>query len=294
MPLSIHERHLADRYLSGELSGIELEEFNAKLENDSGFKESVELQKLIYSGIAHAREEELKKMIRSSISYRKSSVPFGLKLILTFLVILVLGITFWSYLGNEFEKLKPYDNFISLFKNQQKTDTVAKKKSMNTVKTEQIPEASFQNQDTVVSDTSGIKSDSAEAANAASNEDIEVKKDVMVASVSVPVIDKTREKDESLSKDVAQKLPDADLPQDERVDTFIVEFWASPVHYKGYKMSKNKIVVFGLENIEDVKLYRVTNSIFMRYDEVWYAMAYTYDFTPYQKLKDTEVPAELK
>jgi hypothetical protein len=293
MSLSIHDRHLVDRYLSGELSGIELEEFNAKLESDVSFKEIVELQKLIYTGITHAREKELNERIRSAISYRKAIVPFGLKLILTFLIIITLGITFWSYLGNEFEKLKPPDNFISIFKSKAKPDTIPKKKPINAVKTEKIPEESFQSSDSSAADSSGVRADSVESENANANEEIEVKKDLLIASKAVPVTDKTKDKDESLSKDVAQKLPDADLPQDERVDTFIVEFWVSPIHYKGYKMSKNKLVLFGLENIEDVKLFRVNNSMFMRYGEAWYSLAFTYDFTPYQKL-NTETPSELK
>src|SRR4051812_8251669 len=136
MPLTIHERHLADRYLNGELSGIELEEFNSKLASDDSFREAVELQKIIYSGIALVREEEVKKIIRTSINYRKSSVPFALKLIITFLIILVLGITFWSYIGNEFEKFKPYNNFISIFKKQPKEEVPEKKKSNVAVKTE--------------------------------------------------------------------------------------------------------------------------------------------------------------
>src|SRR5215216_5215089 len=111
MSLSIHERHMVDRYLNGELSGIELEEFKEKLKATAAFAHEVELQKVIYSGIAHAREEEIKRKIRAAINYRKARVPFALKLILVFLVILVFGITFWSYVGNEFEKFKPYNNF---------------------------------------------------------------------------------------------------------------------------------------------------------------------------------------
>src|SRR5689334_1185880 len=116
MPLSISERHLVDRFLNGELSGLELEEFNQRLISDNAFSKAVELQKVIYAGIKDAREETLRKKIKSAINYRKAVIPFGLKLILVFLVILVLGITFWSYVGNEFEKYKPYNNFISLFK----------------------------------------------------------------------------------------------------------------------------------------------------------------------------------
>src|SRR5947207_2292600 len=160
MSLNIHDRHLVDRYLNGELSGIELEEFNAKLSADADFKQSVELQRVIYSGIVYSREAEIKKKIQASIHYRKSSVPFGLKLIITFLIILVLGITFWSYLGNEFEKLKPYNNFISLFKKQPKQEVGEKKIRVESIKNEGSAKETTLAADSTVQDTVAIKSDS--------------------------------------------------------------------------------------------------------------------------------------
>jgi hypothetical protein len=293
MSLSIHDRHLVDRYLHGELSGLELEEFKTRLTADYEFHSSVELQKVIYSGIAYAREEEIRLRIRSSINYRKSNVPFSLKLIIVFLVILFFGITFWSYLGNEFEKLKPYNNFISLFKNKPKQEGIERKKQSSTGKRD----INIKERDTAIytaeRDSSSSFMDTA-AIFKASDEDIEVKKDIMIALRLIAVIDKGIEKDASLSKDVVQKLPDADLPTEERVDTFTVEFWVSPIHYRGYKMSKNKLVLFGIENFDDVKLYRVNKTMYLNYLGSWFSLATTYDFTPYQKLNEIEIPQELK
>jgi hypothetical protein len=293
MSLSIHDRHLVDRYLNGELSGLELEEFKARLNADKEFHSAVELQQLIYSGISYAREEELRLRIRSAINYRKSNMPFSLKLIIVFMVILFLGITFWSYLGNEFEKMKPYNNFISLFKSHRKQSSIETKKQSNVLKRDANIKERDTAIDTAIEDTSFMTMDSAATFNA-SEEDIEVKKDIMVASRLIAVIDKGDEKGTSLSNDVAQKLPDADLPTEERVDTFTVEFWVSPIHYRGYKMSKSKLVLFGIENFEDVTLYRVNKAMYFNYEESWFSLATTYDFTPYQKLNETEIPQDLK
>jgi hypothetical protein len=293
MSSSIHERHLIDRYLNGELSGLELEEFNNRLSSDGGFLQVMELQKVIYNGASHAREEEIKRKIRCSINYRKTFVPFALKLIITFFFILILGILFWSYVGNEFERFKPYNNFISIFKKQPKDTAFEKNKSREPVKIENEGAKNIHMADTSVKDTTNLSSDTT-AAVEAEGEDIEVKKDIMIVSILLPVMDKSLQKVESQSNDIAEKLPEADLPFEGRVDTFTVEFWVSPIHYKGYKMSKNKLLLFGIENIEDVKLYRVNNVIYMRYGESLYPLSFTYDFMPYQKLKEAETPQELK
>jgi hypothetical protein len=294
MALDIHARHLIDRYLNGELSGIELDEFKRKLTDDIDFKKVVELQQVIYSGIVQAREEAIQNKIRASLKYRKPVIPFALKLIIAFFIILTLGITFWSYIGNEFERSKPYNNFISIFKRDTKQEAPEKKNKSYSSKGETQQQETTTSVDSTVQDSSALSAENKAAIEGNAEEDIEVKKDVMISSIVLPVIDKGMQKDESSSKDIAKKLPDADLPVEEKVDSFIVEFWVSPIHYKGYKMSKNKIVLFGLENIDALKLYRINSSIYMNDEESYYMMASTYDFMPYQKLKELEIPQELK
>jgi hypothetical protein len=145
-------------------------------------------------------------------------------------------------------------------------------------------------------DTSTISSEnvSADTTSTLYEDNIEVKKDIMIVSIVLPVIDKSTHKDESLSKETAQKLPEADLPIDIKNDSMTVEFWVSPIHYKGYKMSKNTLVLFGIENLNDIILYRLNNYIYMKYGQSYYPMSVTFDYTPYQKLKDSEIPQELK
>jgi hypothetical protein len=293
MALDIHARHLIDRYLNGELSGIELEEFNHKLADDEGFKKAMDLQKVIYSGIIQAREEAIKDKIKTSLHYRKPVIPFGLKLIIAFLIMLFLGITFWSYIGNEFESSKPYNNFISIFKKNAKQDAPERKNKNYTVKGKYQKEATA-SIDSSAQDSSVVNAEKKSVTEGDEEEDIEVKKDVMISSIVLPVIDKGGQKDESSSKDITKKLPDANLAVEEKTDSFVVEFWVSPIHYKGYKMSKNKLVLFGLENIDALKLYRLNNSIYMNDGESYYMMATTYDFMPNQKLKESEIPQELK
>src|SRR5689334_8679618 len=99
MSLTIQDRHLVDRYLQGELSGIELEDFKKRLSSDAAFNREVDLQKIIYAGIHLAREEQLEKKILASIKYRKPTIPFALKLIITFLVVTVSIISLWFYAG---------------------------------------------------------------------------------------------------------------------------------------------------------------------------------------------------
>src|SRR5436190_1596296 len=97
---NIHDKHLIDRYLQGELSGIELESFNERMTADESFKKEVGLKETIYAGIYLAKEQQLQKQIIQSINYRRPSVPYALKLIILFFAITATIVSFWFYVGN--------------------------------------------------------------------------------------------------------------------------------------------------------------------------------------------------
>jgi hypothetical protein len=126
----------------------------------------------------------------------------------------------------------------------------------------------------------------------------EVRQDKMLLSFVIPVIDLSERNslaDNSLSSSVKQKLPDSDLPLDDILQNeYIVEFWLSPVNYEGYKMSKNKIILFGIELPDAVKLYRVNDVLYMNHLKSYYRLEITSEFKPYVRVKETDLPTALK
>lgn len=66
----------------------------------------------------------------------------------------------------------------------------------------------------------------------------------------------------------------------------MVELWKSPINYKGYQASKNKIICFGLSNIEEIKLFSIKNNLFLKYSETVYNIELTDDFNTYEKVSD--------
>ena len=50
---------LMQRYLNGELSGIELERFRERMQSDDSFRAEVNFQSLLTAGILFSKEEEL-------------------------------------------------------------------------------------------------------------------------------------------------------------------------------------------------------------------------------------------
>jgi hypothetical protein len=309
MSLSIQDRYLIDRYLQGEISGIELESFNNRLRNDESFRHEAELQKVIYKGIQKANHDKLKKLIISSINYRRPSIPFALKMIVTFLLVTGLGITFWFYVGTESANKEQSKSWFAFLKSKKNEATDFKDAPKVKPEFHQKPRAATDS--IIISNAANIIPDSGTSAHTSADEqkdsaafaheeDIVVKQDQLLITTTLAVENKSGDKngikDETLTNEAVEKLnPGADLPEEEKLPgNYLVEFWVSPINYRGYKMSKNKLILFGIEEPDAVKLYRVNDGIYMSYLREYYRLNNSFDFVSYQKLKESEVPLAIR
>lgn len=63
-------------------------------------------------------------------------------------------------------------------------------------------------------------------------------------------------------------------------DIFVIEFWESPLNSTGYKMGKNKIVLYGIHSYEMVSLTRHNSQIYLKYFNELYPLEHTTSFKP--------------
>ena len=75
---------------------------------------------------------------------------------------------------------------------------------------------------------------------------------------------------------------------------FNVEFWESPLHYKGYKLSKYKMVLYGFASAEGLKIYRLDEAYYLKSGGLVYRLEYANDFRPYERITDELIIAKLK
>ena len=76
--------------------------------------------------------------------------------------------------------------------------------------------------------------------------------------------------------------------------TIRVEFWQSPINYKGYKMTKNKVVLFGINAGDVIKLFLLEDNIFIKHNQNYYKLYFTDDFKQFEKVTDLSIIAKLK
>ena len=317
MSLLPEERLLIDRYLEGHLSGIELQEFMECLETEAVFRERVSMQNLLVEGIIICADKDLQDALIESISYRKPMVPLGLKLILTFLFITISGIILWNYLGHDSSgEKKPLLSFSWLSGsggkkspavNQDDANDKEKKSKNNSDQGMSSGIANEENVDALENQTQNeTKMDSSIYFENQSSHEFVVKKDQLLISQNIiveegsaqPISKRKLKKDSSLSEKVAIKLnPAAGLEvngsSDEGDSKLLVEFWISPINYKGYKYHTDKFILFGMQEPDQVRLFTFDGNLYMNYLNDYFILEPSEEYTSYQVVKNKEFSLQI-
>jgi hypothetical protein len=293
-------KQLIERYLDNSLTGFELKEFLDKLESDKNFREQVSFHNLLIEGIQEAEDKHLVTLLEQRIGYHRPLVPTDVKLILTFLIITAGGIAVWNYTGpDSSEKRHNYFSFDFL---------KSKKESSQNLPNEKIPASTKKTaQKKYLNPLGNIpakenpKSPDTAIEQKPVAEDIVVKQDQLLISVNLKstlIEDQhtsENNSDVSNAQKTADKLnPDASLPDIENSsdNNYTVEFWVSPVNYRGYKFIKDKLILFGIEEPDAIQLFSKGEKLWMKYGKSFYYLEKTDNFESF--VATNEIPSALK
>lgn len=297
------ERSLIDRYINNSLSGIELKEFMDRLESDESFRKSVAFQNLIVESIQTFEDLRLENGILKQLNYKKPLIPSGLKWILIFLSIVFFGIILWEYIG-----VGTYQKKGNIFRFEMFTRTLDKtekdkseiKKNIKQDKSDIEDVATLENEKefTEISDSTISRVDTQSAKEVANDLNVEFKKDQLLVSHVIKVIEVSSEQkpgEVTLEQNTVSKLnPSAGLQEPIKSNDFMVEFWVSPINYKGYKLKSNKLILFGIEEPEAVKLFTFESKLMMKYGLDYYKLHPSDEFISFTLLKASEIPDHIK
>ncbi len=75
---------------------------------------------------------------------------------------------------------------------------------------------------------------------------------------------------------------------------FRIEFWNSPINYKGYKFVRNVIVAFGLDTQDPSKLFLFEDKYYLKHGASVFKIMNTEKFEPYYKVTDENLIKQLR
>ncbi len=133
-----------------------------------------------------------------------------------------------------------------------------------------------------------VKSDKKDSLGVSEKQNIEndivVKKDELIFVKITDIINKNRYHLDSLL---------TDAPSGSSKNSIKIEFWLSPVNYNGYKMTDNKLIIYGIQNYTETMLITYNNSFFLRNYNIYYPIEKTESFKPLVRLTNQTLISQL-
>jgi hypothetical protein len=221
--------------------------------------------------------------------------------------LLIAGAFFILKLDDYFKELNLYKKMSQTFtvpagkensENEEKTEKIRKKEERISAKKSPLAvndsaKITADSKNSESTDTLVNKSDSAYAAMTA-EDDIVVRKDELTGTKTLEVFNLDPTAKNNSKDSLLQKVSGIKDDKFSGKQMFNIELWTSPLNYKGYKMSKYKIVLYGLSSAESLRLYKLEDNIYMKNASVVYHLEPSADFKPYERITDEQIISKLK
>jgi hypothetical protein len=76
-------------------------------------------------------------------------------------------------------------------------------------------------------------------------------------------------------------------------DNFTIEFWKTPLNSRGYRFTKNKLMLYGFLDYDNALLYKMENNFYLRSSGQVYRLQFNAEFAQPERVLDTELIARL-
>lgn len=74
---------------------------------------------------------------------------------------------------------------------------------------------------------------------------------------------------------------------------FFVEFWKTPLNSKGYRMTRNRVILYGLSDFSSVTIYKVDDNFYLKNDDIVYKISSGTEFKPMELVNDAQLLARI-
>lgn len=120
------------------------------------------------------------------------------------------------------------------------------------------------------------------------NSEINIATDEMLSIKNVKIIriSPTVSANDSLAAEIAGV-------KDNTSDLYFIEFWKTPLNSKGYRFSKNKVMLYGFMDYNNVSLYELDKSYYIKSSDQVYKLFYGADFRSLERVVDSDLLAKI-
>ncbi|MFN3916774.1 MAG: hypothetical protein ACK4K0_03430 [Flavobacteriales bacterium] len=121
---------------------------------------------------------------------------------------------------------------------------------------------------------------------------IVVRSDKLISVKEIPleIVSKKSKQADFADSLLAEKI---NIKPNPKIDKVKTEVWSSPINFKGYKFSQNKLVVYGIETDALIKVYKVENTYFLKTPATLYKIIVTEEFKKWVIAEQEDLDAAI-
>lgn len=119
-------------------------------------------------------------------------------------------------------------------------------------------------------------------------EDINVAQEELLSVKNIKVIDL-----DAITKRDTLTGQLAGVTSSEYPNLFFVEFWKTPLNSKGYRMTRNRVILYGLSDFSSITIYKVDDNFYLKNDDVVYKISSGTEFKPMELVQDSGLLARI-
>lgn len=136
-----------------------------------------------------------------------------------------------------------------------------------------------------------INSDSSQSFAPINNEEIVVRRDELIKSIVVEAIKIGKSNSNPRTDSLLNVFQGGQASND---DSYRLEFWQSPVNFRGFKLIRNGIITFGLDPEDVTKVFEFNGTLILRNGASYFKIFPTDRFMPYQRITDENTIKQLR
>ena len=195
---------------------------------------------------------------------------------------LLIGIVFFIFKIDDYIKKISKPSIESIKVTEQTVDNVSDKKEdknsdknsdkKSKINTKNSPSINYSEVDALLNDEN----------------DITVAKEELLSVKNIKVIDLDGSKKQDTLVGQLAGVTSTDYP-----NLFFVEFWKTPLNSKGYRMTRNRVILYGLSDFSNITIYKVEDNFYLKNDEFVYKISAGTEFKSLELVSDAELLAKI-
>lgn len=216
--------------------------------------------------------------------------------------LIVAGGFFIFKLDDYFKELSFYKSVSNTFSSDQKTEETSPKEEVvpkanekKKKKKVEVITVDENGEDVKVEklDTNKVVKDSLTLENP-NTDDVLVRKDELLSTKTLEVLNLDPVAKMNGKDSLLQKVSGIKDDRSTAKQYLNIEFWSSPLNYKGYKMSKYKLILYGVSSPEGLKIFKLDEVTYLKSASFVYRLDATGEFKPYERITDESILNRLK